>query len=44
MADIVAAENSTSPGVIYDIEGNFILVSINLCLKEIRKKMVKYNG
>ena len=40
VADIIAAENTLNPGLIYDIEGNFILVAGNLCLKEIKKKMV----
>ena len=40
VSELILAENTANPALIYDIEGNFVLASISLCLKEIRKKMV----
>lgn len=40
--EILSAENSSSPASMIDIEGNFMLTSTQLCLKEIRKMIVGF--
>lgn len=42
MADLLAAENTDTPAIMCDIEGDFRLTSKDLCLKGIRKRLVLY--
>ena len=40
MSEVIPADHSATPGLLYDIEGNFVFVSTSVCLKSIRKSIV----
>jgi len=42
MSEVIPADHSATPGLLYDIEGNFVLVSTSVCLKSIRKRIVLF--
>ena len=41
MSDIIVSDGSQTGGLLYDIEANFVLVPTDLCLKGIRRRIVR---